>query len=149
LQVVLGEKKMQPSICVKQKRDKKEYMIASCTVVWWLTRCILHLSAKPRPLSRTNELIMKVTYVRPLQAEEFKYYKATYWKNLYLNNQKKGWVRIGGILWGVVIIFSHLNQIFQLEFDLAIPLAATHIESKVAFPNLQPNIELDESQLSH
>jgi hypothetical protein len=48
------------------------------------------MSAKPRPLSRMDELIMKVTYARPLQAKEFKYYRATYWKNLYLSNRKKG-----------------------------------------------------------
>jgi len=48
-----------------------------------------------------------------------------------------------------VTIISDLVQIFQLKFDLAVPLAVAHIESRVAFPNLQPNIELDESQLSH
>lgn len=48
-----------------------------------------------------------------------------------------------------VAILSHLVQIFQLEFNLAVLLAPTHIECRVAFPSLQPNIELDESQMSH
>jgi hypothetical protein len=58
---------------------------------------------------------------------------------------KMGWVGVGGILWGVFTILSHLVQIFQLELDLAIPLATAAIESIVALPNVQPNIELDES----
>jgi hypothetical protein len=45
--------------------------------------------------------------------------------------------------------FSHLVQIFQLKLHLAMLLAATPIESTVAFPILQPNIEQDESWLSH
>lgn len=85
----------------------------------------------------------------PLQVEEFKYYRATNWKNLYLSNQKKGWIKPQGISWGVVAIILDLVQIFQLKFDLEIPLASAHTESRVAFPSLQPNIELDESHLSH
>jgi len=45
-------------------------------------------------------------------------------------------VRPRGISWKVVTIFSHLVQIFQLELDLAVPLAAAPIESIVASPNL-------------
>ncbi len=51
---------------------------------------LAYLSAKPRPLSKTKELITRVAYVGPLQVEEFKYYRATNWKNLSLSNQKKG-----------------------------------------------------------
>jgi hypothetical protein len=38
--------------------------------------------------------------------------------------------------------FLHLIQIFQLKLDLAVFLAATLVESIVAFPILQPNIEI-------
>jgi hypothetical protein len=45
--------------------------------------------------------------------------------------------------------FLHLVQIFQLKLDLAVLVAATPVKSTVAFPILQPNIEPDESWLSH
>jgi hypothetical protein len=45
--------------------------------------------------------------------------------------------------------FLHLVQIFQLKLDMTVLLAATPLESPVAFPIMQPNIERDESWLSH
>jgi hypothetical protein len=59
------------------------YMGTSWAVVWWLRRCSLHQLAKSGPLSGMNELITRIAYVGPPQAEEFKY-----GKSLYLSNRE-------------------------------------------------------------
>jgi hypothetical protein len=68
---------------------------------WWIRRCTLHLLAKPGPLSRMNELITRIVYVGPPQAEEFKYKKS-----FYLSSCER---------WGVGIKFAwfHMNLLFD------------------------------------